>query len=100
MRYLDLIRERRDSDRKPAQTTLDAVSQPREFDPIAPQRETPPSPFDVGDKVTYQVPGDPEEGPFKVIEITESHGQWWALVAKPHSYAWVHEVLVAKEEQQ
>jgi hypothetical protein len=57
------------------------------------------SPFVVGDSIAYRVPGDPEEGPFEVVEITESHGQWWALVAKNKSHAWIPEVLVVKEEQ-
>lgn len=59
-----------------------------------------PAPFSVGDCIVYRVPGDSPEGPFKVIEISESYGQWWALVAKPHSYAWICEVLVVKASQQ
>ena len=56
-------------------------------------------PFDVGDCLSYQVAQDPQEGPFRVVEISESHGQWWALVAKKGSHAWIHEILVVKEEQ-
>ena len=57
------------------------------------------APFEVGDRIIYRVPGDPEEGPFQVIEISESHGQWWALVAKKGSHAWIHEVLVVKVDR-
>ena len=41
MRYLDLIRERRDSDRKPAQLIVDVVSQRGECDPNAFLEELP-----------------------------------------------------------
>ena len=58
------------------------------------------APFAVGDSIVYRVPGDSPEGPFEVVELSESHGQWWALVAKAHSYAWVHACLVVKESQQ
>ena len=41
MRYLDLIRERRDSDRKPAQLIVDVVSQRGKCDPNAFLEELP-----------------------------------------------------------
>jgi hypothetical protein len=57
------------------------------------------APFAVGDSIVYRVPGDSPEGPFEVIETSQSRGQWWALVAKEGSHAWIHECLMVKEEQ-
>jgi len=42
------------------------------------------------------VPGDPEEGPFEVIEVSpDTHkGGWWTLVSKPEGPAWIHSRIV------
>ena len=58
-------------------------------------------PFDVGAWLYYQVPGDPEEGPFEVVEVgPDTHqGGWWALVAKKDSHVWIHEVIVVKVDR-
>ena len=57
-------------------------------------------PFDVGDCLSYQVAQDPQQGPFRVAEVAPdlSHGQWWALVEKPGSLAWIHERIMTKVE--
>ena len=100
MRYLDLIRNRPEREQKPTQATVEAASQQRESDPNGFRRETSLAPFEVGDTLIYQVPGDPQEGPFEVVGISESRGQWWAMVAKAHSYAWIHECLLTKVQPQ
>lgn len=56
-------------------------------------------PFDVGDCLSYQVAQEAQEGPFEVVETTESHGQWWALVVKKNSHAWIHQALVVKVDR-
>ena len=47
--------------------------------------ERQPAPFAVGDRLTYRVPDDPEEGPFEVVMVSPDHirGGWWAVVVKP-----------------
>jgi len=62
------------------------------------KREQQPPPFTIGDYLSYQVPGDPKEGPFQVAEIAQDlrHCGWWALVEKPDSLAWVHQKIVTR----
>ena len=57
--------------------------------------------FDVGAWLYYQVPGDPEEGPFEVVMVgPDTHqGGWWAVVAKKDSHVWIHEVIVGKVDR-
>ena len=49
------------------------------------KREQQPPPFTIGDYLSYQVPDDPEEGPFEVVMVSPDHihGGWWAVVVKP-----------------
>ena len=68
------------------------------------------APFEVGDRIVYRVPGDPEKGPFEVIMISPDHfqGGWWAVVLKPSENeeaerkpdtlepAFIHQILVER----
>jgi len=47
--------------------------------------ERQPAPFAVGDSIVYRVPGDPEKGPFEVVDVSQDSrkGGWWAEVLKP-----------------
>lgn len=43
------------------------------------------APPEVGDRISYQVPSDPEKGPFEVVDVSQDNrkGGWWAVVLKP-----------------
>ncbi len=69
-----------------------------------------PAPFEVGDCITYRVPGDPEKGPFEVVDVSQDSrkGGWWAVVLKPSeneegepkpdtlALAPIHQILVTR----
>ena len=54
------------------------------------------APFEVGDRIVYRVPGDPEEGPFEVVMVSPDHfqGGWWAVVLKPNGLVYIQQILV------
>ncbi len=74
------------------------------------KREQQPPPFTIGDYLSYQVPGDPEKGPFEVVDVSQDSrkGGWWAEVLKPSeneegepkpdtlALAPIHQILVTR----
>jgi len=58
-----------------------------------------PAPFKVGDQIVYQVPGDPEEGPYQVVEVLPDgpYPRWYAIVEKDGALVIIGQELIVRE---
>ena len=54
------------------------------------------SPFEVGDRISYRVPGESVEGPCPVVDVLldSRHPRWYALVEKGNALVLIGQEIV------